>query len=233
MDLPFSPFFVVLLFFVHPILALITVGGASLLIVLVLANQYATRSTAGRSQEAQVHANLLAQAFARNGDTIRGMGMLANVSETWGNRFAEAAKLQDRAALANALYSGSSRTLRMVLQLSILGVGAVLVMTGQMTAGMIFASSTISGRALQPIDQLVAGWRQVIDARKSFRRLTNAISLIEERQQRRILLPAPTGKLTARDLVWAPGPGHQWLSKRVGLELEPGEPCYSRSERRR
>lgn len=225
-DLPFALLFVGLLFFIHPILAVVTVSGAGLLVLLVVANHYAARSTAGKSQESQVYANLLAQAFARNADTIRGMGMQSNVAEVWGDRFAESARLQDRAAFVNALYAGSSRTLRMVLQLSILGAGAVLVMTGEMTAGMIFASSTISGRALQPIDQLVAGWRQVADARKSFRRLSQAVASIENLQQKRIFLPAPNGKLTARDLVWGPvqqGGGSIPIMKRVSLELEPGE----------
>ena len=40
-----------------------------------------------------------------------------------------------------------------------------------MTAGMIFASSIISGRALQPLDQIIGGWRQVNDASRAWTRL--------------------------------------------------------------
>ena len=40
-----------------------------------------------------------------------------------------------------------------------------------MTAGMIFAASIISGRALQPLDQIIGGWRQVVDASRAWKRL--------------------------------------------------------------
>ena len=71
----------------------------------------------------------------------------------------------------NAFYGGLSRTLRMVLQNGIMCAGAYLVLQNEMTAGMIFASSIISGRALQPLDQIIGGWRQVIDAGRAWKRL--------------------------------------------------------------
>lgn len=228
-DLPFAPLFMLLLYFVHPILCLVTVSGAAVMVLLVVANHFTARATGGKAQEAATIANLLAQAFTRNADTLRGMGMLGNVTEVWGKRFAESAILQDKAAIINSSFSGGSRALRMALQLAILGAGAVLVMRGEMTAGMIFASSTISGRALQPIDQLVAGWKQVADARKSWGRLDTAIATIEEGQVPRLRLPDPKGAIAAKDLVWTPSQtgtassGTPPIIKRLNFEIAPGE----------
>ncbi|TIW72484.1 MAG: type I secretion system permease/ATPase, partial [Mesorhizobium sp.] len=98
------------------------------------------------------------QAFARNADTLRAMGMVENAARVWGRHVADALVLHDRSASANAIFSGASRALRMMLQLAILGAGAWLVLEGQMTAGMIFASSLVSSRALQPLDQLIGSW---------------------------------------------------------------------------
>lgn len=225
-DLPFAPLFMVLLFFVHPVLCVVTVAGAGLMVLMVVASHYSARSSSGKAQEASVSANLLAQAFARNSDTVQGMGMLGHVAETWGKRFAEAAALQDKASAINAIFSGSSRTLRMALQLAILGTGAVLVLRGEMTAGMIFASSTISGRALQPIDQLVAGWRQVVEARKAWNRLGTSISQVQERRSKRLILPEPQGRLTVKNLSWASrlaGVDGAAIIKGISFELKAGE----------
>ncbi|WHO82592.1 type I secretion system permease/ATPase [Rhizobium leguminosarum] len=226
-DLPFAPFFAVILYFIHPVLCLVTVGGAALMILMVVFSHYAARSAAGSAQEAAVAANLLAQAFTRSRETVQGMGMIGHATEAWGKRFADAANLQDSASAINAIFAGSSRTLRMVLQLAILGTGAVLVLQGQMTAGMIFAASTISGRALQPIDQLVAGWRQIVDARKAWKRLGPAISSAKEQQASRLILPEPEGRLAVKNLFWSPAQDRADAStaiiKDVSFDLKPGE----------
>ncbi|MBB6488512.1 type I secretion system permease/ATPase [Rhizobium lusitanum] len=224
-DLPFVPFFLVLLLFIHPILSLVTLAGAIGLIILVIINQAVAHKAGLRAQEASVTANLLAQSFVRNADTVRGMGMTDNILHVWGNHFAQAARSQDSAAGSASTFAGISKVIRMALQMAILGTGAVLVMRGEMTGGMIFASSMISGRALQPIDQLVAGWRQVFDARKAWQRLKETLSSDQMGQQRRIELPEPSGQISVRDLVWAPAQtqGAAPVLKRLNFDIAAGE----------
>lgn len=64
-DLPFSPLFILLLYFVHPVLSLLTLAGIAVMLVLVWFNQIATRRISVQAQEKAVQANLSAQAFAR------------------------------------------------------------------------------------------------------------------------------------------------------------------------
>ena len=225
MDLPFAPLFLLLLAFIHPILSLVTLFGAIALIILVIVNQAVAHKASARAQETSVTANLLAQSLVRNADTIRGMGMVDNVMQMWGNHFAQAARSQDSATGLTSTFAGISKVIRMALQMAILGAGAVLVRRGEMTGGMIFASSMISGRALQPIDQLVAGWRQVFDARKAWQRLNETLAADQQGQQKRLELPEPTGKISVRELVWMP-PQAQGLAavlKRLSFDIGAGE----------
>ncbi|TIT02731.1 MAG: type I secretion system permease/ATPase, partial [Mesorhizobium sp.] len=159
-DLPFAPVFLGLLYLIHPVLFWVTLGGTALLVVLVVANQLAIGRNDALSAERSALASRAEQAFARNAETLRAMGMVENAARAWGRHVAEALVLHDRSASANAIFSGTSRALRMILQLAILGAGAWLVLKGEMTAGMIFASSLVSSRALQPLDQLIGSWRQ-------------------------------------------------------------------------
>ncbi|TGV30128.1 type I secretion system permease/ATPase, partial [bacterium M00.F.Ca.ET.168.01.1.1] len=105
----------------------VTLGGAALLVVLVAANQLAIGANAALSAERSALASRAEQAFSRNAETLRAMGMVENAARVWGRQVAEALALHDRSAGANAVFSGSSRALRMVLQLAILGAGAWLV----------------------------------------------------------------------------------------------------------
>ena len=53
-----------------------------------------------------------------------------------------------------------SKMLRLCLESLVLGLGAFLVIKGEMTAGMMIAGSILMGRVLSPIDQSIAVWKQ-------------------------------------------------------------------------
>ncbi|TIT76461.1 MAG: ATP-binding cassette domain-containing protein, partial [Mesorhizobium sp.] len=117
-----------------------------------------------------------------------------------------------------------SRTARLTLQIAILGVGAYLVLRNEMTAGMIFASSMISARALQPLDQIIGSWRQIIDANLAWKRLSTLRSGPD--YQENVALPAPEGALSVDQIVYhLPGAadGSLPLIKRLTFEVAAGE----------
>lgn len=224
-DLPFAPLFLILLGFIHPALFWLTLGGAVIMIVLVVLNQLVNGKNSAVASEQAARANLTAQAFARNADTLKAMGMSGNATEVWGRGFGGSLNLQDRSSAINAIFSGISRSTRMLLQLAILGVGASLVLAGEMTAGMIFATSIISGRALQPLDQLIGGWRQTVEARRAWQRLGKSLPESADTRQK-LQLPDPTGRLSVRDLVYVPPgspPGTEPIIKRLNFEIVAGE----------
>lgn len=224
-DLPFIPVFLVLLFFIHPVLFWLTLAGATVLVLLMALGQAATRRMSAGGPERSARANLQAQAFVRNADTLRAMGMTRNAVETWGQQFSEALNQNAIGGNVNAGFSGLSRAIRMALQLAILGVGAWLVLAGQMTAGMIFASSIVAGRALQPLDQLIGGWPQIAEARHAIRRLRSALGRPAGAARIATTLPAPSGAIRVRNLVYAaPGspPGAEPIIKRISFSVDAG-----------
>ncbi|TPJ22576.1 type I secretion system permease/ATPase [Mesorhizobium sp. B2-8-3] len=223
-DLPFGPIFVGLLYFIHPLLFLVTVVGAVLMVSVAVLNQVASSRPGKEAAENLGAAMNSAQAFARNFETVRALGMVSNAIEFWGTRFSGSLHASDGLARTNAFYGGVSRTTRSVLQIAILGVGAYLVLHNEMTAGMIFASSMISARALQPLDQIVGSWRQIIDANLAWKRLSAVQSRSGPKEN--VALPTPQGALSADQLVYhLPGSadGSLPLIKRVTFEVPTGE----------
>ncbi|RWM24458.1 type I secretion system permease/ATPase [Mesorhizobium sp.] len=224
-DLPFAPVFLALLYLIHPVLFWVTLAGTVLLVLLVVANQIAIGRNDALSVERSALAAQAEQIFARNAETLRAMGMVDNAARVWGRYVGEALILHDRSASANAIFSGASRALRMMLQLAILGAGAWLVVEGQMTAGMIFASSLVSSRALQPLDQLIGAWRQIADARRAWTRLERALAT-QPAQARKLALPDPSGAIGVQDVFFmAPNaqPGTEPILKRLNFQIGAGE----------
>ncbi|ANK75893.1 ABC transporter (plasmid) [Ensifer adhaerens] len=224
-DLPFSPVFAALLYLLHPLLFLMTTIGAIVVLLLVFLNQYMNKKASQFAQERITSANLTAQMFSRNAETVRAMGMTNNVSEVWGRQFAAATAAADGSLVVNAIFGGLSRSIRMILQMAILAVGATLVLKGQMTAGMIFASSILSGRALQPLDQLVGIWKQAMDARSAWQRFEKVIEA-GNADSRKLLLPNPAGDIAVRDLLYVSpdaGADPEPILKRLNFTIAAGE----------
>jgi len=223
-DLPFAPLFIALLWLIHPVLFWIAAGGAVVLALIAIVNQLATAPATRRGSDSGIAAMMTAQSFVRNAETLRAMGMVDNAISTWARQHVPSLNANDDIARINALFTGLSRFLRLGLQIAMLGVGALLVLGGEMTAGMIFAASIISGRGLQPIDQVIGGWRQFVDIRAAWRRLaTMTKAHVAERTYTE--LPDPAGRVDIENLVYlAPnaGPGAEPIIKRISARIEAG-----------
>jgi ATP-binding cassette subfamily C protein len=189
-------------------------------------NQRATAKPGQQASEAMMSSMNMAQSFGRNFETVKALGMVSNVTEVWGKKFAESLNMSAKASRRNALFGGFSRTMRQVLQNGIMCAGAYLVLKNEMTAGMIFASSIISGRALQPLDQIIGGWRQVIDAGRAWKRITSIDNSKTAAAKDTVELPELKGALSIEGLVYYPPDADRSsepLIKRISLRIEPGE----------
>ena len=224
LDMPFSPIFIGILYFIHPTLFWITVAGAVVLLVLAVFNQWVTGNAASYASARQNTAMNVAQSISRNGETLQAMGMTQNGVTMWGQQNSEALIASDHVDGRNAMLAGLSRTIRMGLQIAILGVGALLVLRGEMTAGMIFASSIISGRGLQPIDQVIGGWKQTVAAWRAWTSLQKTLAEANN-DPKRTALPAPRGDVSVDSvLVLGPGgPSSPSIINRVSFSLKAGE----------
>ena len=166
-DLPWTPLFAATLFLFHPLLGLLALSGGLVLLALSALSQ----RLFGRFQPAATEAEnraaaLMAQALAGRG-CIRGLGMGAAVTGRWRalRRAALKAELTggDRAGACAALI----RAFRLYLQAAMLGLGALLVIRGEISAGAMIAGSILMGRALAPLESLANGWPMLARALKA------------------------------------------------------------------
>jgi ATP-binding cassette subfamily C protein len=224
LDLPFATIFIAIMYFIHPALFWLTLGGAVLLTGVAVLNQWALSRASREQGDLAALAGQRAEYLARNAESLIAMGMVTNTVNGWGEVHARALAAADQAAQLNAWFAGLSRVLRLGLQIAILGYGALLVLEGQMTAGMIFAASLISGRALQPMDQIIGSWRQLSSGREAWKRVQDFMEKAD-RRDRFTSLPAPRGLLEVQDLLQPnpADPAKPPILARISFRLEPGE----------
>ena len=221
-DVPWVPVYLGVIWLLHPLLFLIATGGAVILFGLALASELATSGPLRRANLSAMASQKRADAIARNAEAADAMGMVPALLRLWGNGVAEAAPLQQRAADRAAVLSATTKFVRLAVQIAVLGVGAWLTLNQQMTSGAAIAGSIIMGRALAPVEQLIGGWKGLVQVRQSYRRLRLFLAQPRLRPEAEPL-PAPRGRLTAERLTWAPPGQPSAVIKGVTFALEPGE----------
>ena len=220
-DLPFMPLFAVILFLVHPLVCLVAMIGLAIMVAIGWLNVVLTRETAKAGRSADLDANAFAMSAITRGPEIRAFGMLPDLSMQWGLKSARSIVAAEKASHLTGNLSALSRSVRQGIQIVTLGWGAFLVIHGDMSGGMIFMASMISGKLLQPIEQAIAGWEATTKALQSFADL-DEVTKSHKRLEERPPLPEPSGQIELRDLSIALDRGRTLLGG-VDLRIKPGE----------
>jgi PrtD family type I secretion system ABC transporter len=114
-----------------------------------------------------------------------------------------------------------AKAVRLFLQIAILGVGAILVIQQQTTAGVMIAASIVMGRALQPLEAAIGGWRGFLAARESYRRLAADIGKQQDPVPH-MPLPAPSGEITFDSVSAGPPDARKLTVQGLKFELKAG-----------
>ena len=222
-DLPWILFFVAVLMLMHVWIGVTAlVGGAVLLALTFVANRVTGAPTA-RVNTLVAARNGLAEAALRHVETLSALGMRGRMLDRWQDYNLSCLAAQSGLARSTGILSGISKVGRMLLQSLILTVGAVLVIRGEASAGVIFASSILSARALAPVDQAIANWRSLAAARQGWARLGELLARVPPGQEDRTELPRPAHELRVEQLLIAP-PGTQQITVQgVDFTLQAGD----------
>lgn len=221
-DMPWLPIYLIICFFLHPLIGIFATLSALLLAVVAVAGELMTRKPMKQAFEMSSQRNMLGVGSIGGSEALVSMGMLGAMLERWRSFNLLNSALALRANDVSSSVASISRTLRMVIQSATLGLGAYLVVKGEMTAGTIIAASIISARAIAPIDLAVASYKGFQQARDGYRRLMSLFHATADRSER-VRLPAPRRSLQVENLVVAaPGTGAV-IIKGVSFNLLAGD----------
>jgi ATP-binding cassette subfamily C protein len=220
--MPWMPIFLAACFFLHPVLGLTAAAGGLMLVTMAfLTHRRTGRSAKDLAQFAGLRAAGV-EADRRNSETVIAMGMGATLAGRWralNERYLEAV---ERAGEVAGTFGSISKALRLLLQSAMLGMGAFLVIEGEMSAGAMMAASVMMGRALAPIETTIANWKGFTQARQSMRRLSDILSRLPA-DRSPTELPAPCRSLSVEHVtVGAPGSSTALVND-VSFSLAAGE----------
>ena len=221
-DAPWLPLFLLIIFLFHPLLGVIALAGALAMLVLAWLNERFARDSLERAQAEARRAGRMIDANVRNAEVVSALGMLPAVTRRWAELNDNALLEQLRAGHVGGFFSGATKFMRQFIQLAMLAGGAYLVVSQNVTAGVMIASTILLGRALAPVETLVAAWRGLVDARVAWRRLDQLLAS-NPPAAASTELPVPAGALALERAVFALPKMERPILRGVSFSLAPGE----------
>lgn len=221
MDLPWMPFYLALVYLLHPWLGLLALAGALVLVGLTMLTEMRSRAPARSAAATAAQRRVFLEAGRRNAEVVRALGMSGRMSALWSQLTDGHLAHQLASSDIAGGYAAASRVMRLAIQSAVLGLGAYLVIIGEATGGVMIAASILSGRALAPVELAIANWRGFLTARQSFARLASFLVAHPERAAA-MALPRPSHSLSVEGLwVAAPG-GEQAILRNASFAVSSG-----------
>lgn len=223
-DLPWCLIYLLVMAAFHPLLGAVALVGILVLIALAWFTDWRLRAAVASAEQAQVRVHRMSSEVAAFTDVMQAHGQQQQVGSALDAMKAQAADARMKAELPGHSLKGLGKLARQVLQISMLAMGAWLVLQGQATGGVMIASSILLGKALGPLEVLIGGWKQQLEARKALGRLRQALvsqahvaSLLPE-----TILPPSKGALRVSHLGVRPSPVEAGILNNVNFELPAG-----------
>jgi ATP-binding cassette, subfamily C, bacterial EexD len=220
-DAPWMPIYVGLMFLFHSSFGVVAVLSMLLLAGLAFWNEVATRTDLADANRESIEATQFTQRNLRNAEVVEAMGMLPRLRTRWHMRQTQVLALQSRASTKAGLINALSRTYRLTIQSLVLGLGAYLAIRKEISPGLVISGSILLGRALAPLDQMIAGWRGFHGAREAYGRLDALLRAIPERESH-MSLPPLRGQVKLEDLVIVVPDRSEPILNGISLTIEPG-----------
>jgi ATP-binding cassette subfamily C exporter for protease/lipase len=170
-DAPWTPIYMAVLFFLHPWLGVLGMVFALILAALAGLGHRHTLAPSEEAAKANAEAGSFLQSKLRNAEVLESMGMIRNLQARWNERHQNYLNRNSEAQQLTHRITAYSKFIRYSQQSLALGVGALLVIDGQLSPGGMIAANVLMSRALAPIDMIVGSWRQFIGMRAAFARL--------------------------------------------------------------
>jgi PrtD family type I secretion system ABC transporter len=200
LDAPWSALFVWVIFLFHFELGLIALLGVVALFAIGLANEFFGRAPNRAASDVGQRASRTAEEMLRHADILRAMGKTPALISRWRMQSLLAMAFGTQATDRVGVMTSLAKLVRMALQIGIMGWGAVLILHGDLSPGLMMAASILLGRAAAPVEQSISGWRALMSTRMAVQRL-NTILARADTAAEKMELPTPRGHLSVEDLT--------------------------------
>ena len=219
-DVPWTPLYLLLIYFFHPVLGMVATVGALVIFGLSILQDVLTRKKIARANVMNSQNRRMVDAALRNAEAANSMGMLPGLCRHYDQSNESVITNQTSASRKAGVLQSITRPMQLFMQVLMYGIGAYYALLGQFSVGLMVAASIIMGQAVGPLMRVMGTWRLTLQSKEAFKRLSRFTAMVQEMPEK-MDLPVPRGKITAENVVLRLG--ESLVLKNVSFNLNPGE----------
>lgn len=221
-DAPWTPIYIAVMWLFHPLFGYVAIASVIILTLIAVVNEKLTKQLLTDANKESASISQHTSKTLRNAEVIQSMGMLEDLRTSWQEKNQSVLGMQGMASDRAGALTSISKTFRLIVQSLILGLGAYLAVNQEITPGLMIAGSILLGRALAPIDQMIAVWKQFSTARSQYDRLNQLLSKIPEDREP-MSLPDPKGHISLEAATVAPPGSKTPVISNITFSASPGD----------
>ena len=210
-DAPWFFIYAGVLFLMHPLLGFVGLLFAAVQVGFIIHSKKFAAPLIQATNQQQVRLQALQQSQLRNTESIQALGMLPSLKQRWAAIYGEWHAAHSHAEHDAHQRSSFTKFMRYTQQSLSLGVGAVLVIHGDISAGAMIATNILMTRMLQPLDSFTGTWRAWLNMQAALDRVHTQTHLNTPPTHVRAVTALPTAPIRVRT---------------VGLRAQSAEPAF-------
>jgi len=161
-------------------------------------------------------------------ETVKGMGIERPMRLKWEKKYTHSLDVQYRAQRFNIIVGFVSQLFNTGITVTVLWVGANLVMAQQLTIGQLIAFNALMGSVLSPLMGLVQLWNRVHGAGVAMERLGDILEMEPEQKPEelssRVILPDLRGDFEFKNLYFRYGGNETpYVLENISFQIESGQ----------
>jgi ABC-type bacteriocin/lantibiotic exporter with double-glycine peptidase domain len=215
--------YIVLLVFLSPVLAALTalIGGLQLVVFLLARHRYG--QLASQDLESQARAQSYLSQMLVGIETLKITGAEERALGHWANLYVDQLNVSLSRSRMTALIDSINSLLQTAAPLVLVGVGALLVMDGDLRLGTMLAATAVATGFLTPLTSLVTSALQLQMLGSYIERLDDVFAAEPEQRRGATVAPAKlSGAIELHDVSFRYGPSEPLVVRDVSLTIPSG-----------
>ncbi len=211
------------IFYVNPVLGVITIvmAGLEALVFLCARPTFHRLLAADLDKQAKAHSYMVQMLGGM--ETLKCAGAERLGVEKWSNLYTDELNVKMRRARVQAYTDGIRGAVASLGPMLILTMGATSVMSGKMTLGMMLAMNSLATSLFTPLSQLVASALELQLVRGHMERIDDVLQTpVEQDRDKASVPPRLRGHVSVKNVSFKYGEQAPLVVQNVTLEIPPG-----------
>ena len=221
-DLPFSVIYVGAIYLFSPILAGIVLAFLIFVATVGVLNQMAVRPFTRKLADHQSVGHGLIGTTSTAAESVRAFGAAQKLIGDWSANLSAVQSLRRSLARRQGVLQSMTQSAQGLMGAAVIGVGATLVVKGELDVSMMIGANLLAARALQPITRFAQLSEALVKARQALDRVRGLSALSVERGEGAALRDY-SGAVELRDVSFTPPGAPAPLFEELSVKIEPGQ----------